>query len=123
MHWVAYVSNETGREEVYVQSFPAGLDKVQISANGGGKPVWKRDGSELYYVSPDGLMMAVPVTMGARLAAGTARKLFPVSVSVESVGQQYAADARAENFFIISRTASAQHDNLHVVLNWRPEVR
>jgi eukaryotic-like serine/threonine-protein kinase len=123
MRWVAYVSNETGREEAYVQSFPIGLQKSQISTNGGGKPVWKPDGRELYYVSTDGFMMAVPVTVGPNFAAGSPRKLFAVSVPVESLGQQYAPDNRAETFFIISRTHSEQRDNLHVVLNWRPEVR
>lgn len=120
--WVAYGSDETGREQVYVQSFPTGQGKWQISTGGGGKPVWKRDGRELYYLSSDGYMMAVPVTIGEKFATSIPRRLFAVSNGLQSFAAQYAVDKRAETFFIISRTASAERNNLHVVLNWYPEL-
>jgi eukaryotic-like serine/threonine-protein kinase len=57
--WVAYSSNETGNWEVYVSSFPNGTSKWQVS-RGGGEPRWRRDGKELFYLSAEGKMMAVP---------------------------------------------------------------
>jgi len=59
--FVSYCSNESGREEIYVRSFPAGEDKWQVSATGGDQPSWKADGTELYYLSAQQEIMAVPV--------------------------------------------------------------
>src|SRR5262249_44768368 len=63
--WLAYVSDETGRAEVYVQRFPTPGNRVLISANGGDQPAWRRDGKELYYLAPDRKLMAVAVKPGA----------------------------------------------------------
>jgi len=123
VRWVAYTSNETGRDEVYVQSFPTGQGKWQISTSGGGKPAWRRDGRELFYLSSDGYMMTVPVTIGGKFAAANPRRLFAVSNGPQSFAAQYAVDRRAETFILISRTNAAQHNNLHIILNWHPELK
>src|SRR5260370_36705250 len=63
-HWIAYVSDESGRPEVYVQPFQGssgGGGRVKISQDGGDQPRWRRDGKELFYCSPDGKLMAVDV--------------------------------------------------------------
>jgi serine/threonine-protein kinase len=60
-NWVVYFSNESGRYEVYVRPFPGPGGKWQISTDGGGQPRWSRDGSEIFYVSPDDRLMVVPV--------------------------------------------------------------
>ena len=66
--WIAYSSDETGTREVYVRDFASGSVpavgsvKMRVSTNGGDKPRWRRDGTELYYISPDRRLMAVPVT-------------------------------------------------------------
>src|SRR5262249_21387435 len=52
-HWLAYMSDESGKREVYVQPFPASGGKWQISTAGGREPVWSRDGKEIFYVTPD----------------------------------------------------------------------
>src|SRR5262249_39741337 len=62
--WVAYSSTESSRSEVYVQSFPAGPQRVQISVNGGGWPRWRDDGQELFYLEPGGKLMAVDLSAG-----------------------------------------------------------
>ena len=54
VRWIAYVSNEPGRDEVYVRGFPSGEGKWLISANGGTMPSWRRDGRELFFLSPEG---------------------------------------------------------------------
>jgi serine/threonine protein kinase len=77
--WLAYYSNETGRSEVYVQPFPGGAGKWQISTNGGVLPRWRGDGRELFYMSQltGGKMMAVDIkSSGSTFEAGTPRELF-----------------------------------------------
>jgi Tol biopolymer transport system component len=63
-HWIVYVSNETGRNEVYVRRFPDGSG-TQVSIDGGRFPRWKRDGHELFFLSPDNHMLATPLTVSA----------------------------------------------------------
>jgi serine/threonine protein kinase/Tol biopolymer transport system component len=74
--WVAYASNETGKWEIYVTSFPEPRGKWQVSTGGGGQPRWRSDGKELFYVSSDDKLMAVPVTAGANFDSGTPVALF-----------------------------------------------
>ena len=74
-HWLAYCSNESGSPQVYVQAFPGPGAKIQVSANGGTDPVWKRDGGELYYRDGD-KMMAVGVSAGSSFAAGRPQLLW-----------------------------------------------
>ena len=62
-HWVAYTSNETGRNEIYVRPFPGPGRSWQVSANGGNNVQWRRDGREVFYLSLDNRLMAVPVTL------------------------------------------------------------
>jgi eukaryotic-like serine/threonine-protein kinase len=59
--WVAYASDESGRFEVYVRAWPAAADRTPISVGGGMQPEWRRDGRELFYLSADRKIMAVPV--------------------------------------------------------------
>jgi Tol biopolymer transport system component/tRNA A-37 threonylcarbamoyl transferase component Bud32 len=62
--WVAFVSNDSGQPEVFVQSFPEARARTQVSTAGGTQVRWSADGNELFYVAPNGKMMAVPVTLG-----------------------------------------------------------
>ena len=74
--WVAYASNETGKWEIYVTSFPDARGRWQISSGGGEQPRWRGDGKELFCLSLDGKMMAAPVTTGSHFDAGTSVTLF-----------------------------------------------
>jgi Tol biopolymer transport system component len=74
--WVAYVSNESGRNQVYVQTFLSTGAKYQISTIGGTVPHWRRDGKEIYYLAPDGKLMAVPIKLGSSVELGTPQVLF-----------------------------------------------
>jgi hypothetical protein len=65
--WLTYASNESGRYEIYVQTFPETGGKWQISVAGGLQPRWRRDGQELFYLAPDNRLMAAPI----RVAPGT----------------------------------------------------
>ena len=59
--WLAYTSNESGRPEIYIRAFPSGQARTQVSSNGGAQPRWRGDSRELFYVGPDGTLMAVPL--------------------------------------------------------------
>ena len=86
--WLAYVSDESGSYEVYVQPFSAdgklGGAKARISTGGGNQPRWRRDGGELFYVAGDGQMMAVAVkTSGATFEQGTPKALFKTRLATD----------------------------------------
>jgi len=77
--WVAYTSNASGRNEIYVRPFPGSGEAVQVSASGGSQPRWRRDGHELFYVAPDGSVTSVLVTVAndrQAMEPGTPRQLF-----------------------------------------------
>ena len=74
--WVAYSSNESGRWEVYVTSFPEAHGKWQVSNAGGDQPRWRSDGKELFYLGPDSRMMAVPVKTGPILTQALRLRFF-----------------------------------------------
>ncbi|MEP7338054.1 MAG: hypothetical protein ABI977_09955, partial [Acidobacteriota bacterium] len=120
--WIAYQSNESGRNEVYVQAFtpgaPASGGKVQLSTNGGSAPQWRRDGRELYYRSVDGKLMAVDVTLGAEVKAGTPKELFSFGTffNLEATGD-------GQRFLLTTSAADASVPPFTVVLNWMAEVK
>jgi Tol biopolymer transport system component len=83
--WVVYVSNESGRYEVYVQPFPGGGGKWQVSTAGGVYPRWRRDGREIYYVDPDNRLVAVPIQAAANartVDVGVPAPLFSTRLAV-----------------------------------------
>jgi dipeptidyl aminopeptidase/acylaminoacyl peptidase len=82
--WLAYASDESGRFEIYVRTFPESGGTLQVSAAGGVQPRWRHDGGELFYVAPDGRLMAVPIRMAANthaLEVGSPVPLFPTRLA------------------------------------------
>src|SRR5439155_4535934 len=76
--WVAYTSNESGAWEIYVSSFPGAAGKWQVSRGGGTEPRWRGDGKEIFYISPNGMLMAVPVNGGSGFSSGVPAPLFQI---------------------------------------------
>ena len=76
--WVAYASDESGNWEIYVTSFPGAAGKWQVSRGGGTEPRWRGDGKEIFYIAPNGMLMAVPVTGESIFATGTPAPLFQI---------------------------------------------
>jgi eukaryotic-like serine/threonine-protein kinase len=116
--WLAYVSDETGRSEIYLQTFPKPGEKIPVSTNGGNLPLWSRDGKELYYIGADRKLMAVEIKMSANsIQAGTARALFPVPGAGAGIGFPY--DVSKEGRFLIP-TPVQQSSSVPftVVVNW-----
>jgi eukaryotic-like serine/threonine-protein kinase len=86
-HWVAYVSSDSGTEEVYVAPFPGPGSRIQVSSGGGSQPRWRRDGQELFYLSPELKIMAAQITAAAGdFRVGSVRTLFTVSPLGECLG-------------------------------------
>jgi Tol biopolymer transport system component len=102
--WVAYDSNESSPIQVYVQSFPAGSGKWQISTEGGSLPRWRSDGKELYYLAPGAKLMAVDVDTTAGFRPGPPKLLFETWVrglseyGVSKDGQRFLTLAPEEGF-------------------------
>jgi len=76
--WIAYASDESGSWEIYVTSFPGAVGKWQVSRGGGSEPRWRGDGKEMFYMAPNGMLMAVAVNAQSQFATGTPAALFQV---------------------------------------------
>ena len=123
--WLAYTSNESGRFEVYVQSFPApGGGKWQISREGGTHLRWRRDGRELFYIARDGRLMAVPISGTTALEVGAAIPLFAARVlngAATNVGsrQQYDVARDGQRFLLnVPLDDASTASPITVVVNW-----
>ena len=115
--YLAFSSAESGRPNVYIQAMPPGVGKWQISVNGGAQPRWRRDGKELFFVSPDLRMMAVDVTTGVTVTAGIPHALFQSTVG-SVLRSHYDVSADGRRFLIDSPPANADNTPITVVLNW-----
>jgi len=117
--WVAYTSSESDRTEIYVQSFPAGRGKWQISTTGGGQAVWRADGQELFYLAGNRIM-AVEVKTGDAFQSGVPRELFAVQLSqaVFAARSHFAVSLDGERFLVNAVTREFVQPPAVVVLNW-----
>jgi len=115
--WLAYVSDETKRNEIYVQTFPTPGGKWQISTNGGLYPVWSRDGKELFYIGADQKLMAVEVMGGNTFQAGVPRPLFQTRLGsgVFAIWFDVSKDGRFLMPVPVENTAPVP---MTVVVNW-----
>ena len=127
--WVAYESNESGRDEIYAQSFsPPGTSATpparwQVSVDGGIYPLWSPSGKEIYYLDPAGAMMAAPVALsGSALTFGAPARLFPTHIYGGGVdrglGRHY--DVTRDGRFLID---SELEDSSPITLlqHWHPD--
>ncbi len=119
--WVAYVSNESGRNEVYVRPFEGSDEKWQISLAGGISPRWRRDGKELFYLTTEGQLMAVTVKAGQSFEAGKPTILFHVE-AVHSDLAQYEVAPDGQRFLVNTRSGN-QPLPVTVSLNWAAELK
>jgi len=123
--WLAYVSDESGRREIYVQPYPGPGGKWQISTEGGTEPTWNRNGRELFYRSGD-KMMAVDITTQPGFAAGKPRLLFEGHYQpTPGTTPNYDVSPDGQRFLMIKPTEQAQAapTQINVVLNWFEELK
>ena len=119
--WVAYVSDESGRAEVYVQSFPVSGGKWQVSTGGGDQPQWRRDGRELFYIAPDKKLMAVQVTAGASFESGAPAALFATRVPATGLTDNrnhYVPGPDGQRFLVNNLVEEGNTQPITLVLNW-----
>jgi Tol biopolymer transport system component len=127
--WMAYTSDETGRDEIYVTSFPEPHGATRISTDGGAQAEWRRDGRELFYRAPDRKLMAVPIQGGANFDAGTPHALFelppePPAWIQSGVDQRvYAPSADGQRFLIGVPAGEESSAPITVVLNWTAALK
>jgi hypothetical protein len=123
--WVAYSSNETGTWEVYVSPFPAPDSKWQVSRAGGEEPRWRRDGKELFFLSAEGKVIAVPVKTAGNFEAGAPVALFQAHTRQQiSVMDAFSYDVTADGqkFLINTRMEDTNAAPLSIILNWASEM-
>jgi len=118
--WMAYQSNESGRSQIYVQAIPASGAKYQISTEGGSVPRWRRDGKEIFFISPDQTLVAVPIAAGASLQIGKAQTLFT------NAGMDSFVPSHDGTRFLINVPTAGERvvtPGITVVTNWQTTIR
>jgi Tol biopolymer transport system component len=115
--WVAYTSNESGKEQVYAVPFPGPGGKWQVSTAGGRAPRWTRNGREIVYEAPGHEIMAVDVSLAPTFQAGIPRELFKANLQLPP-GAHYDVTPDGERFLINLRPGEQVSDPVTLVQNW-----
>ena len=118
--WITYTSNESGRNEIYVQPFPQSGGKWQISTAGGNTPRWRADGKELYFAGPDQKMMAVTVTTEPTFSASVPTPLFEFHLKPQG-GYDVAADGK--RFLLNTPLHQDDAAPMTLVQNWTADLK
>ena len=114
--YLAYVSDESGRQEIYLEALPPEKGRLKVSQTGGTNPRWTSSGRELFYMAADRALMVVDVQLGKTLSAGVPRKLFQTSGGIASRGFEVSPDGQR---FLVRQVADDLPDRpITVVLNW-----
>jgi Tol biopolymer transport system component len=127
--WLAYVSDETGKPQVYVQPFPGPGIRQHVSIDSGREPLWARDGRTLYYLAPNPaspgghIVMAVPITSGTTFTPGKPKPLFPTRYGGTTPVRGY--DIATDGRFLMVHSEpvpSVAVTHLDVIQNWSAEL-
>jgi eukaryotic-like serine/threonine-protein kinase len=122
--WLAYVSDVSDQFEVYVQSFPGGGGKRQVSNGGGYYPRWGQDGRELFYYAGDGKLMAVQAPRGENFEMGAAVSLFEFrAATLLNIFASYAVTADGQRFLINAVVDTEPNAPLTLVMNWPADLK
>jgi eukaryotic-like serine/threonine-protein kinase len=119
--WIAYCSNPSGQWEIYVTPFPPTGLKYQISTNGGREPRWRRDGKELFFLSPDRRLMRVSVKAGSKFAFTAPKPLFMTQAHEPITAEEfftYDVSADGQRFLINTNVEKNPPPPLDIILNW-----
>ena len=121
-NFLAYVSNETGQNEIYVRPYPPPGPVTAVSIDGGSEPVWSRDGTELYYRHGDSIM-SVPVSTDSGFRVGSPREVL-VEPPLPGAGGNPNYDVFPDGRFLVRHAAPGTSiDRVRLVLNWHEELR
>jgi Tol biopolymer transport system component len=119
--WLAFGSNESGDNEVYVAPFPGPGGKLQVSTSGGHSPLWRRDGREIFYIAPDRKLMAVEVETSPALRIGNPRPLFQTHLPAPWISYEPSPDGQA--FLLANLQSEETSPPVTLVLNWTSELK
>jgi hypothetical protein len=115
--WLAYQSNESSRYEIYVVPFSGPGGKRQVSSDGGTQPRWRRDGSEIFYLAPDTMLMAAAVNgKGSSFEVGDVKPLFETRANVGN--HRYDVTPDGQRFLVNRSREGAASAPIRVVVNW-----
>ena len=117
--WVAYTSDESGREEVYLRTFPEAGESIPVSSTGGHSPRWRADGKELFYLAADGKLMSVEITPGRESHPGTPKALFQANAVLPS----WSVSADGQRFLFAIPTQQNTQPVFTVVLSWMAALK
>jgi Tol biopolymer transport system component len=118
--WLAFTSDQSGRNEVYLTRFPDGGARQQVSADGGSSPVWARDGRTLYFRSSKGMIIATDVDLAKPSPAGASRPLFDASrYYFDAAGRSFDITPSGDAFLFVKPPLRA---SMNVVVNWWSEA-
>ncbi|MBI4473483.1 MAG: protein kinase [Acidobacteria bacterium] len=120
--WLAYVSDEGGKNDVYVQPYPGPGPKSLVSTDGGTDPVWSKDGRELFYRRGD-QMMSVAVSTGSEFTASRPQRLFEMHLETGDNGPNYDVSTDGKWFVLPRSDRAPAAAEIHVVLNWFAEIK
>jgi Tol biopolymer transport system component len=122
-HWLAYVSQESGRREVFVQTFPPAGGKWQISNGGGNEPSWRHDGKEIYFLSGSKFKAVDVKASASSFEAGIPKDLFDVPVDSINRRNHYAAMPDGQRFLFVTTPKSLDPVPFVVVQNWQSALK
>jgi DNA-binding winged helix-turn-helix (wHTH) protein/dipeptidyl aminopeptidase/acylaminoacyl peptidase len=123
--WLVYASDESGRFEIYVQSFPMPGSKQRVSTSGGAAPRWRPDGRELYYLTSDMTLMSVKVSTGTSLTVGTPDRLFHTSIVGTLIDRRtyYDPSPDGQRFLVTAAGPQLTEKPIDAVVNWAASMR
>jgi protease II len=118
--WVAYVSDESGQQEVYITSFPEGKGKWRVSANGGAYPTWSGDGKELFFKNlSDDILVCAVAPMGSQIEVGMPQKLFHAASPGLGVAFDVTSDGKR---VLVNHPEEEAQRPLQLVTNWPAQL-
>jgi Tol biopolymer transport system component len=122
-NWLAYSSNESGRNEVYVRSLLVSGAKWPVSISGGTRPRWRRDGREIFFIAPDKTLMAVDVATGSKFQAAEPRPLFRLDFKITDIGYPYDVSPDGKRFLVNELVEEGQPATITIMQNWTARLK
>ena len=118
-HWIAYSSDESGRSEIYVQTMPPSGARYQVSNGGGMDSRWRKDGKEIFFISPDNKLMAAQVLTTEPFETSITKPLFPIQERFMGPERgNYAVSNDGNRFLINTVSDSPMGHAIHLITNW-----
>jgi eukaryotic-like serine/threonine-protein kinase len=124
--WVVYSSNESGRWDVYLTSFPDARGKWQVSTNGGEQPRWRGDGKEIYFLSADAKLIAASVDTKTEFESGMPTVLFQTDPRERVATTEviiYDVSRDGQRFLVNTNYNNGSEHPMSLVLNWKSEMK